>query len=188
MRRRFHFAVSAAAAVAMVMAGAPTAPASHSEKSASGQRLHWARSGTTVTQVNWIDYTGARWPVRRSATKWNESPRVQSTYKTSWTSSCSSKKENCVRVDDYSAADGNYGYTEMSWNAGGHFIEGRVKVMLNNRYKLSAADDRQTVCQELGHALGLDHQYSTTCMNDRTSEMMYPNKHDYVQLASVYNH
>lgn len=188
MRLESGFAVGVAAAVALVLAAAPTASASHSEKSASGQRLHWARSGTALTQVYWIDYTGARWPVGRSVTKWNESSRVKSYYKTSWTSSCSSDKENCVRVDDYDVADGNYGYAELDWDADGHFIEGRVKVMLNNRYKLSAADDRHTVCQELGHALGLDHQYATTCMNDRASEMMYPNSHDYTQLASVYNH
>lgn len=59
---------------------------------------------------------------------------------------------------------------------------------LNNSIRTTAADDRQTVCHELGHALALAHTSSTTSCMGPGNEVIYPNRHDYDHLATVYSH
>ncbi len=181
-------ALAAGAITAASVLAPAGAWASHSIKDGSSRSVHWSRSGTTLTQAYFVDYTGPRWPVGRSVSKWNESTKVKSYYQTT-TSGCSSASVNCIGVYEYTQVDGDYGYAELAWDADAHFIEGRVKVHLNNAIKTTAADDRMTVCHELGHALGLAHwNSSTSCMWQDGYELMYPNKHDYDRLATVYNH
>ncbi len=178
----------AAFAAVLVCAGvtssAVTATADNYLRDGAGQAIHWNRDGTELAQVYFIDFTGSRWPVSASTWTWNNSSNVKSYYETG----CPAWWLHCVDVNEYSASDGNFGFTEISpTDANGHFTS--VAVYLNNNYYVSAADDRQTTCQELGHALGLDHQeVPDSCMNTIFSESQYPNGHDYDQLAAVYNH
>jgi hypothetical protein len=174
---------SVCVSIALVLLTSVTAFASHSERDSRGRPLHWSRSGTALAQVYFVDHTGARWPVGRSVWKWNTSSRVKSYYE----SRCPSSSLHCVNVNEYNRADRNYGFAELRWDGSAHFTY--AAVYLNDRYRPGAADDRQTVCQETGHVLGLDHQHSSTsCMNDTTHNVQYPNSHDYGQLAAVYNH
>lgn len=170
-----------AAASLSLATGGPVL-ANHSERDGAGRALHWNRSGTSLAQVYFVDYTGSRWPVNSSTVTWNNSSRVKSYYRTTCPSGL-----HCVPVYEYNSPDGNYGYAELAFDGNGHFTSSTIR--LNNRYTPGAADDRQTVCQEEGHSLGLDHQYvDDTCMNDTTRYDQVPNGHDYDQLAAVYNH
>jgi hypothetical protein len=54
---------------------------------------------------------------------------------------------------------------------------------------------RHVLCQEVGHAFGLDHQKGPnkrSCMNDQwgltSSSFVSPNQHDYNQLDTIYAH
>lgn len=52
---------------------------------------------------------------------------------------------------------------------------------------------RHVLCQEVGHTLGLDHQYGEpTCMDDQdglfNSAFVSPGAHDYAQLRTIYEH
>lgn len=168
--------------ILVVLSIAP-ASATHSLRDGSGRPLHWNRSGTALAQVYFVDFTGSRWPVNASTVTWNQSSRVKSYY----ASSCPSSTLNCVDVLEYNRDDGNLGFAEYAWDGNRHFTFGRVQ--LNNRYTPGADDDRQTVCQELGHILGLDHQSAPdSCMDDSTNNVRFPNSHDYSQLSTVYNH
>lgn len=97
-----------------------------------------------------------------------------------------------------SGSFGNNGWLGLAqvWLKGGHIS--RAVVKLNDFYfdldpTIDTPQARQQVfCQEAGHALGLDHQYADSCMNDlndlASSPFPYPNTHDGEQLASIYAH
>ena len=188
MRTRLARSLALVATVLGLIAGmAVPASANNSEKY-NGLNIHWNRVGTSLAQVYFVDTTPARWPVNSSVVTWNSSSRVKSYYVTS----CPNSTVNCVVVSEYSSTtDGFYGYTQFQpvmADSNGH-IRKAVSVHLNKAVNTGAADDRQTVCQETGHVLGLDHQYQPdTCMSDATHNVKYPNTHDYNQLAAVYNH
>ncbi|MFY9493431.1 MAG: hypothetical protein WAP55_03075 [Minisyncoccia bacterium] len=86
------------------------------------------------------------------------------------------------------------------WVSGNHIVQGITK--LNDTYFNTATYNTPAwrnlvMCQEAGHALGLDHQDEIfnnpnlgTCM-DYTSDPstnQHPNQHDYDQLATIYSH
>ncbi|MDQ3915656.1 MAG: hypothetical protein M3323_10065 [Actinomycetota bacterium] len=61
---------------------------------------------------------------------------------------------------------------------------------LNDRYVITPNDMIQTMCQEVGHDLGLGHQNPPTsgsCM-EQGSLWLTPNAHDYDQLAAIHRH
>ncbi len=70
----------------------------------------------------------------------------------------------------------------------------RAVVLMNDhyfdqRYYDRSDAKRHTMCQELGHAMGLDHRYRKTCMNDREifgRAYDSPSKADYRRLADLY--
>lgn len=74
----------------------------------------------------------------------------------------------------------------------GHYT-GTEKIYMNNATVTNATQARKSTCQEEGHALGLDHQYTnTTCMEqgDAVANHIspYPNAHDFAQLQALYAH
>lgn len=86
------------------------------------------------------------------------------------------------------------------WVSGNHITQGTVK--MNDTYFATAkyntpAWKNLVLCQEVGHAFGLDHQDEDfanpalgTCMdytNDPTPNQ-HPNAHDYELLESIYAH
>lgn len=70
----------------------------------------------------------------------------------------------------------------------------RALVLMNDHYFDQPPYDRtdakrHTMCQEVGHSLGLDHRYSKTCMNDREifgRAYDSPSKTDYRELEQLY--
>ena len=92
---------------------------------------------------------------------------------------------------------GNNGWLGLAqlWIKGGHFS--RVSVKLNDWYApyfpeyYTADAAQQTLCQEVGHGLGLDHQISKSCMNDQNvppTNYPKPNRHDSEELRLIYAH
>ena len=100
---------------------------------------------------------------------------------------------------------GNNGWLGLAqfWLRKGHFS--RVRVKLNDYYQASAPQyytptaAQQTLCQEVGHGLGLDHQYlipgtdstGISCMNDQNvppADYPDPNSHDANELSQIYQH
>jgi hypothetical protein len=148
--------------------------------------VHWARSGTALAQVYFVDHTGTRWPVNASTLTWNNSTRVKSYYRTA-SQGCPSSPPRCLHVWEINANTGYVGTTSYTVDANGHFSWAEIK--LNNFHATTSSDRRQTVCREQGRALGLHHQYTNdSCMNDNTYAQQYRNGHDYDQLAPIYNH
>lgn len=191
---RFLMVVSILAA----MAAAPsTASASH-----AWDNYHWARTsnplrlslGDNLTN-GWNSYL-----VTTSA-DWSVSPVVDTTIVPG-----QSKNKNCRpttgRVEVCNATYGNNGWLGVAqiWASGSHITQAAVRV--NDTYFKTPkyntpAWKNLVMCQEVGHALGLDHQDEDvtnaplgTCMdytNDPTANQ-HPNSHDYDQLLSIYAH
>ena len=106
------------------------------------------------------------------------------------------------RVEVCNAAYGNRGWlgiASISVNQS-HITQATTK--MNDTYYApgskydTPAWRAAVVCQEIGHAWGLDHQDESgadfhTCMDyasNPDADNMHPNTHDYEQLASIYSH
>jgi hypothetical protein len=86
------------------------------------------------------------------------------------------------------------------WVNGTHITQGIVKLndtYFNMAYYNTPAWRQFVVCQEVGHTFGLDHQDENfnnvnlgTCMDytNDPSTNQHPNKHDYEELAAIYQH
>jgi hypothetical protein len=113
------------------------------------------------------------------------------------------------RVEVCNSKYGNNGWLGIAsvWASGSHITKATVK--LNDTYfstsKYNTPAWRQfVVCQEVGHAFGLDHQDEAfdnpnmgTCMdytNDPEGSLfsqignLHPNAHDYEELEAIYGH
>lgn len=99
-----------------------------------------------------------------------------------------------VRSGDFGRT-GWLGVTKIQLDDSDHIVGGEVQ--LNEWYwqqGVAGYDDAARIhvyCQEVGHILGLAHQYDPgdSCMNDESSELgryEQPNSHDYVQLSQIY--
>lgn len=149
--------------------------------------VKWRWNGFDDPQVYFRDHTPSQWPVSASVSKWHEAVGIDS-YWISGGTACPSGGRHCVHV--YS---GNYGYgwrgrTLYSYDSYRYFIDGSVKVELNDYYS-NSYDNRGNTCHQLGHALGVDHNTSTTsCMYSTSisgTDPMYPNSSDYGLLRYV---
>jgi hypothetical protein len=108
-------------------------------------------------------------------------------------------------VEVCNARYGNNGWLGVAqiWISGSHITKGNVK--LNDTYFNTAryntpAWRRFVMCQEVGHAFGLDHQDENfsngnlgSCMDytsdpDGPPSNEHPNAHDYEQLEMIYAH
>lgn len=161
-------------------------------------RGHWDDNGG-LPHVKFLDYTGDPWPVGTSHLDWDQAYNIDVDWETADSSStCGS---DCVRVRTRAAADDPYfgpnctgfaGYwTNYAPNQANHWGTGnevRFNRSCNDR---PARDRRSLTCQELGHALGLDHATVTSsCMfQDASRASTTPRQHDYDMLnLNIYNH
>lgn len=105
------------------------------------------------------------------------------------------------RVEACDAYYGSNGWLGLAsvWISGAHITQATVK--LNDTYFSTSTYNTSVwrasvMCQEVGHAFGLDHQDTSgadlhTCMdyaNSPGNDNGHPNQHDYDQLASIYGH
>ena len=152
-------------------------------------RAEWARNGHGHPQIYFADHTGAGWPVDASVAKWNEAQGVDSWYR--WATCPAVAGSHCVHVfsSNYGAT-GWTGQVTYQWNSSTtHFIDGTVEVRLNDHYAGNAQENRSNSCHELGHALGLGHNGSTTsCMYTAAipNPPQFPDGNDFALLADLY--
>lgn len=179
---------------------------------------HWKRSANPL-QLDLGDNLSASWDPYLSTTSadWSASSVLDTTIVRGGTSATKGKftPKNCVptagRVEICNATYGNTGWLGVAqiWVSGSHILQSTVK--LNDTYFKTtkyntAAWKNFVMCQEVGHAFGLDHQDEDhanvnigTCMdytNDPTGTKgtngtlnnEHPNAHDYEELELIYAH
>jgi predicted Zn-dependent protease len=96
----------------------------------------------------------------------------------------------------YGTQEGWLGLARLYFDASGKHIEAVTVQMndsffdTNSQYNNDAAR-RHTMCHELGHAPGLDHTSSNSCMNDSqyaVFNQLVPTNKDFKQLERIYKH
>jgi hypothetical protein len=175
---------------------------SSTSASHSWGNYHWARTSNPFT-VTLGDNLASSWDsyLLVASSDWS-----QSTVLNTQVDAGQAKSKNCRppsgRVEVCNGSYGNNGWLGVAqiWVSGSHITAGAVK--LNDYYfglpRYNTPAWRQYVmCQEVGHAFGLDHQDEDfnnaslgTCM-DYTNEAeisQHPNAHDYDQLKTIYSH
>ncbi len=173
-----------------------TASATH-----SWAGYHWART-TNPFMVKLGDNLSSSWDpyLATTSSDWSASSVLDTTIVVG------QGRKNCRatsgRVEICNAKYGNNGWLGIAqvWVSGSHITQGVVK--LNDTYFSqpsynSPAWKNLVMCQEVGHAFGLDHQDENfsnanlgTCMdysNDPTPNQ-HPNAHDFEQLELIYAH
>lgn len=170
---------------------------------------HWARTANPFT-LKLGDNVSAVWDTSLTASSvdWSASAELDTAVVTGMTN-----PKNCKavtgRVEVCNSKYGNNGWLGIAsiWVSGSHITKATTK--LNDSYfntaKYNTPAWRQFVmCQEIGHAFGLDHQDEVfgnlnmgTCMdytNDPDGAIagqpdnQHPNAHDYEQLSTIYAH
>ena len=191
------------ALVAALLVGVVPALASH-----AWNDFHWARTTSSFTLELGDNSTTADWSriLGLSAGDWSKSKVLDLAAVPGGTKSSQSCQPTLGRVE---VCNGRYG--EQLWvgiasvwiDENHHILQGTVRnndSYLHNpkwpRYNNEAAR-RYVMCQEIGHTFGLDHQDEDftnaslgTCM-DYTRDLennTTPNRHDYEQLADIYEH
>ncbi len=203
-----------AALLLMALAALPTrVQANH-----SWGNYHWARTTASFTLKLGDNVSGAWDPylleIAGSALHpdWTESTKLDLSIVAG---GASGNLRRCLptagRVEVCNTTYGNNGWLGVAsiWANGDHITQATVK--LNDTYFNTATYNtpawrRLVMCQEVGHAFGLDHQDETfsnpnlgTCMdytNDPSGTLAnpdqlsneYPNGHDYDQLITIYSH
>ncbi len=163
---------------------------------------HWARTANPFTlklgnnlSGNWNAYLAT------TASDWSQSSVLDTTV-VPGISNPKTCKPTSGRVEICNSKYGQNGWLGIAniWASGKHITQGTVK--MNDTYyampKYNTPAWRNLVmCQEVGHAFGLDHQDENfdnanlnTCM-DYTSlpeSNQHPNDHDYAMLEELYAH
>jgi hypothetical protein len=125
--------------------------------------VRWTYSGAVRPVIDFVDSSGAEWPVGRAVTDWNKVSGIDSIYRAASTG-CDGAPAHCVRVSDYSAADGAAAITNRTLNSAQTYYSS-ASVKLNDYYAGDETDRWSSACHELGHVLGLDHNTSkSSCL------------------------
>jgi hypothetical protein len=148
--------------------------------------VKWSKNGAARPVIDFVDYSGTDWPVGRAVTEWNKTSGIDSIYRTAG-AGCDGAPAHCVNV--YS---GNYGRTgwvglaTRTLNAAQTYHK-KVSVKFNTYYTSNAAQRWNVACHELGHALGLHHNLSTSsCLYYKQSAVKYPTGQDRALLERFY--
>jgi Matrixin len=118
--------------------------------------LRWPKFGAAEADVTVADYTPAAWPVKASANEWSTVDGINLWWRTSCVGGM-----GCIQVDNVWTSEAWHGSTTTGYNSDGYITYSYIQV--NDRF--SGVENRSTTCHELGHAIGLDHNSSTSsCM------------------------
>lgn len=185
------------ACLAVALAFPISASANHSWGS-----YHWARTANPFT-LQLGDNVTTAWDsyLATTSSDWSASSVLNTTIVNGGTTGRKCRATT-GRVEVCNAAYGNNGWLGLAqiWASGSHITKAAVKVndtYFNTATYNTSAWRNMVMCQEVGHAFGLDHQDENfnnanlgTCM-DYTSDPstnQHPNKHDYDQLETIYSH
>lgn len=183
-------------ALAGAMAGT-TVPA-HATHDWNG--YHWARTANPFT-ISLVDSVTDSWNTYLTSVSadWTASSVLDSVVAAGDDSTRTRKKCPTV-IGKMRVCNASYGFNgwlgiSEIWISGSHIVRARARV--NDSYFSRASYNnpyarRHVLCQEVGHAFGLGHQYAVSCMNDDAgiSDPAYvsPNAHDFEELESIYGH
>jgi hypothetical protein len=203
------------AAAGMVVAVAVAAPAGASH---DWNGYHWARTSNPFTvklgdnvSSSWDGYLqaiSADWSRDHADPTWLDAtpppasefigPSPLNTSVVAGGTSGRKCRSSSLRVEVCNASYGNNGWLGLAtiWVSGGHIVKGTAKVndtYFNTTSYNTPAWRQSVLCQEVGHAFGLDHQSESgadldTCMDYSRSPNIHPDQHDYNQLALIYQH
>jgi len=155
---------------------------------------HWARTTSTLNldlgselSNGWDRY------LKRADNEWSESDAVNLRVVGS-AGGCGMTRGRVEVCNGQYRNDNWLGLTIADIDGNRHIY--RALVLMNDYYFDQPRYDRtdakrHTMCQEVGHSLGLDHRYSKTCMNDREifgAAYDSPSSADYKELADLYRH
>jgi hypothetical protein len=138
--------------------------------------------GHAPVTVRLVDKTPASWDgaVTAAADSWSLSTAIDYVKEDG--------AENCTVVSGAvvicARNDGPTFYAALTtWGQRGNSYTA-VLIVVNTYYLPNP--DQHAICQELGHALGLDHQdASDSCMGTNWGAL-YPNAHDFEELEIIY--
>ncbi len=166
---------------------------------------HWARTGNAFT-LNLGDNVSSAWDayLATASSDWTFSSVLDTTIVAGRTTDSPRKcRPTSGRVEVCSARYGGawLGLAQI-WVSGSHITQATTKVndfYFNKPKYNTPAWRRFVMCQEVGHAFGLDHQDENfsnanlgSCMDytsdpDGPPSNEHPNSHDYQQLETIYN-
>jgi hypothetical protein len=140
---------------------------------------HWARTGPLVIGLG--DNVGSAWDtyLRTAATKWTAAKNIDFSVMIgkSAASTCNPVYGGVQVCDANYGATGWLGYATV-WTAGGFIVQATVKMndyYFNQAQYNTAAWRMMTMCQEVGHTLGLAHTNTITTNLNTGSCMDYTN-------------
>lgn len=200
MLSKYSVKAGLAALLVLFGFGATTAYASH-----SWGTYHWARTENPFT-VKLGDNVSTNWDAYLvgASADWSVSS-VLDTAVVAGGTDAKRCRPTTGRIEVCNARYGNNGWLGVAsiWVSGDHITKGTTK--MNDSYFNTATYNKPewrklVMCQEIAHALGLDHQDENfsnsnlgTCM-DYTNNPVgppsneHPNAHDYAQLETIYTH
>jgi hypothetical protein len=149
--------------------------------------VRWTYAGAVRPIIDFVDYSGASWPVGRAVTRWNQVSGIDSIYRPS-SSGCDGTPAHCVTVRSGNYGSGWLGQTTRTLNAAGTYYASAA-VQLNDYYSGTETEKWSTSCHELGHVLGLNHNDSTgSCLYYQrvAGRSKYPNADDESLLELYY--
>ena len=159
---------------------------------------HWAR-GDTPFPLRIGDSVSGRWDshLEQAATDWRRSGVVRMRVVASGTNNRNACPARNGMVEVCSARYGRNNWLGLSriWVDGNNHIV-RASILMNDTYfsdpyynKPKAL--RHTMCHELGHVIGLDHNGGRSCLNDSDTAVfrdVRPSDADFNRLRRLYNH
>ena len=194
MTRRFgHPFVFALLALVLV-----AVPVASSMANTSASSYHWARARSRFT-LKVGDNVSGNWDrlLSRAIADWNKNGTVTLDKVNGQTGANCHPVRGRVEVcsSSYGTREGWLGLTRLYLESG-HVEAATVQMndsYLNargNSYDSNAAR-RHTICHELGHAIGLDHVDTRSCMNNSQYAVfnyVNPIRRDFRQLERIYSH
>ncbi len=162
---------------------------------------HWARTANPFN-LKLGDNMSSNWKpfLVTSSNDWSQSSVLDTTIV------AGQSKGNCNattgRVEVCNKKYGNNGWLGIAqiWVNGSHITQAVTKMndtYFNTSKYNTTAWKNLVLCQEVGHAFGLDHQDETfdnanlgTCMDytNNPESNQHPNSHDYAELETIYGH
>lgn len=144
---------------------------------------HWAKSGAAISVDvgNCLRRPYWRRAVRAAMADWSRTPVV--TYRLV---ACRAPNREFQIRDGYYGRTGWSGYAD--WDYALHFTWMHIKLNSSYGANFSEARRRKTACHELGHALGLGHRSSGSCLVRGNYPRHRPDGHDNNYLRRIYGH